>query len=94
MWDEHMQYWLKAVTCEDRSDTENWDRVVDIPQTDFWYGRLHMECTWQVVVLIPKDNGEFKGIGIVKVLWNVLLGIINCSISATVQFHDMMNGFR
>ena len=52
-----------------------------------------MECTLQVVVIIPKENGEFKGIGIVKVLWNVLLGIINFSISAMVQFHDTMNGF-
>ena len=35
MRSEHLQSWLAAVTREERPDTENWDRLVDILQTYF-----------------------------------------------------------
>ena len=90
---EHLHSWLAAVTREERPDTSNWDQVVEILQTTFRYGRLPVECTWQTVVLIPKGNGEFRGIGLVEFLWKLLLGVINRQIGATVQFHDVFHGF-
>ena len=53
-----------------------------------------MECMWQKVVLIPKGNGEFVVIGLVKVLWKALSGVINRQIGVVVQFHNVLHGFR
>ena len=45
------------------------------------------------MVLIPKGIGEFRDIGLVEVLWKSLLGVINCHIGETLQFHDVLHGF-
>ena len=31
-----------------------------------------MECDWYMVVLVPKENGEFRGIGLIEVIWKAL----------------------
>ena len=46
----------------------NCERVVEIIQIEFGEGRLPMECVLKTVVLIPKGNGQFRGIGLVEVL--------------------------
>ena len=72
----------------------NWDWEMDVLQTDFWYGRIPMYCTWQTVVIITKGNGGSRGIDIVELLWKALSGVINCWIGLAVKFHDIMHGFR
>ena len=52
-----------------------------------------MECAWQTVFLLPIDNGEFLGIGIVKFLWKALLGVVKRRIGTAVNFQDMLHGF-
>ena len=49
----------------------HWGRVVEIVQTAFWEGELAEEVTWQAVVLIPKRRGDYRGIGLVEVMWKV-----------------------
>ena len=39
-------------------------------------GRLPTECMWKMKFIIPKGSGDFRGIRIVDVLWNTLLGVI------------------
>ena len=52
-------------------------------------------CAWQTVVMIPKGGGtNFRGVGLVKVLWKAIYGIINRWISSSTQFHDDLHGFR
>ena len=46
------------------------------------------------MVLIPKRNGKFRGIGLAKVLWKAFPRVINRRIGAAVQLHDTMHGFR
>ena len=53
-------------------------QVLEIIQMSFRDGRLPMDCEWHTVVLLPKGNGDFQGVGIVKVLWKELLGLVNC----------------
>ena len=74
---EHLQGWLAAVTREKDPDTGHWDQVIDLVQTVFQDGLLPAECTCQTVVLLPKGNGDFRGIGLVEVLWKAVSGVIN-----------------
>ena len=46
-----------------------------------------------MVLLIPKGNGEFRGIGLVEVLYKALLRVIDKRIRAAVQFHDVFHDF-
>ena len=44
--------------------------------------------------MIPKGGGtNFRGIGLVEVLWNAIPGIINFRILSSIQFHDNLLGF-
>ena len=52
-----------------------------------------MECVWKMAVLLPKENIEFQGIGIVEVIWKSVLGVVNRWIGETVNFHDALHSF-
>ena len=51
---------------------------MELIQTAFWEGELAKEAMWQAVVLIPKGKMDYRGIGIVEVLWKVVAAILNC----------------
>ena len=44
-------------------------------------------------MLIPKVDGGFRGIVLVKVLWKAFWGVINQRIGAAVRFHDVLHSF-
>ena len=47
-----------------------------------------------MVVMIPKAGGtDFRGIGLVEVLWKAISGIINIWILSSIHFHDALHGF-
>ena len=55
-----------------QEEAENWGRVVELVQTDFRDGILAEEATWQAVVLIPEGKKDYRGIGLVEVVWKVV----------------------
>ena len=48
---------------------------------------------WQKVALILKGKGEFRGIGLVKVLWKAITSLLNCQLTTAISFHDTLHGF-
>ena len=47
-----------------------------------------------IVVLIPKGNpGDFRGIGLLEVVWKVLERVIDARLKC-VPLHDSLHGFR
>ena len=62
---ENLQRWLAAVTWDQDPYTGHWDRVFDLDQKAFRDGIQPTEYTWNMVVLLPKGNGEFRGIRII-----------------------------
>ena len=61
---------------EEGGPTEpHWERLVDLIQTAFWEGDLAEEAMWQAVVLIPKGKKDYRGIGLVEVMWKVVAAI-------------------
>ena len=49
---------------------------------------------WQAVVMIPKGRQEYQGIGLVEVMWKVVAAILHHWITASINFHDFLHGFR
>ena len=46
------------------------------------------------MVLLPKGNGDYRGIGLLEISWKVIESIINQRIASKVTFHDALHGFR
>ena len=68
--------------------------VVDLIKTAFQEGELVEEAMWKTVVLIPKGKKEYRGIGLVEVMWKVVAAILNRQLMASITFHDFLHGFR
>ena len=73
---------------------DNWKRFVDLVQTAFREGELAEETTWQVVVQITKGKNDYQGIGLVEEMWKVVAAILNRRFTASIAYHDFLNGFR
>ena len=65
-----------------------WAKVVELTQTAFREGNMAEEATWQVVVMVPKGKGEFRGIGLVEVVWKILSLILHRRLAA-IQLHAL-----
>ena len=71
-------------TTAGQEGAENWTRVVDLVQAAFQEGKVAEEATWQVIVLIPKGKKDYRGIGLVDVMWKVVAAILNCRFTASI----------
>ena len=92
---EHLCQWLIAATQDDTLDATNWQKVASIVQTSFCYGKMAEELMWQMVVLIPKgQRGDFRGIGLVEVIWKTMSSLLKRRLTAAIMFHDMLHCFR
>ena len=75
---KHLRMWLRAATREEYPNQGTWEKVVAIIHAAFREGELAAPCTWQMVVIIPQGRGtNFRGIGLVDLLWKIISGIIN-----------------
>jgi hypothetical protein len=46
------------------------------------------------MVILPKPDGSSQGIGLLEVLWNLLMSIIDGHLKAAISFHDALHGFQ
>ena len=102
---EHVKGWLAAARrggmAEEQGETKTateeegedlWGKVVELTQTAFREGNLAEEAMWQTVVMIPKGKWEFRGIGLVEVIWKLLTLILHRRL-AVIKLHDILHGF-
>ena len=47
-----------------------------------------------MMLLLPKRVGDYRGIGLVEVLWKVCASIMNNLLLSAIILHDSMHGFR
>jgi len=91
---EDIKKWLKLAEREDDPDTEKWDAVVELVQHCFSNGgELPQELTWAYLVILPKADGGYRGIGLLEVVWKIISSIIQQRIKAKVRYHDIIHGF-
>ena len=63
-------------------------KLVELTQAALWEGETAEEATWQTVVLIPKGEKEYRGIGLVEVMWKVVAAILHCRITTAITYHE------
>ena len=51
------------------------------------------EMGWTVIVLIPKERKDTRGIGSQELVWELLEAVIGTKIKAELKFHDILHGF-
>ena len=91
---EHLRMWFCVETQEKDPELRNWEKVVAIIQVEFREGELVESCSCQTVVMISKGVGtNFRGIGLVEVLWKAISRIINFRILSSIKFYDALHGF-
>ena len=49
---------------------------------------------WQVLVLIPKGKGEYRGTDLVELVWKVVAVVLNLHLTASITYHNFLNGFQ
>ena len=46
------------------------------------------------MVLTPKGKGDYRGIGLMELMWKVVAVILNRCFTYSITFHDVLHGFR
>ena len=89
------------MTETDRKEAEreppalsHWKNVVDLVQAALRKIWMEEEYVLQAVVMIPKWVGDYHSIGLVKVMWKVVMVILNLRFTTSITFHRVLHGFR
>ena len=77
---------------EGRTQTK-WEMVVELIRMAYQEEELVEEAAWKTVVPIPKGGGDYRGIGLVEVIWKAVAVIINRRFTAFITYHDYLYGF-
>ena len=56
-------------------------------------GELPTKLTWTILVLIPKGNGDYRGINLFDALWKLIDIIMDTRLTAAVQLQEFLHGF-
>ena len=94
MLKEHPRKWLHKAMWDDTLDFTNWKKVVTILQAEFRDGTMDEESNRHKFVLITKENRrDFRGIGLVEVLWKAVTNLLEKRLTADITLHDILHGF-
>ena len=95
---ENFKQWLWEAFPRENSETpprtELWMFLVDIFQHMWFMGDIPQDLGWTFFVLIPKGTTDAHGIGLLDTLWKVVEAIIDTRLHASLQFHEILHGFR
>jgi Reverse transcriptase (RNA-dependent DNA polymerase) len=71
-----------------------WNKFVQLLTHCFDTGEIPQSTCFSTLVLIPKSDGGVRGIGLLESVWKVISMIIKERMSRTIQYDDMLHGFR
>ena len=96
---EDLRKWLRGAELEEEKEGyegagDTWRLVVRLIRHIWETGEIPRQMLWTIVVLIPKGNsGEFRGIGLLEVLWKIIEKVLDARLSS-IELHDCLHGFR
>jgi hypothetical protein len=71
---KHIKVWLWDMVQEEKEQTiagwgYKWHIFVKSMQTIWEPGSVPEQMTWEIIVLLPKGGGNYRGIGLLKPFW-------------------------
>jgi hypothetical protein len=93
---EHIKVWLHDAVRKEEEDSDvglgdKWRTFIRLMQAIWEHGSMPEQKRWEIIVLLPKGNGEYRGIGLLDPFWKVVEKIIVAWL-ALIQFHDSLHG--
>jgi len=95
---EHIKKWLAATEAAEKEGTDpgddgdRWKLFVELVQLIFEKGEIPSQMTWVMVVLLPKGNDDYRGIGLIEPFQKVVQIIVSERLGA-IELHDSLHGF-
>jgi hypothetical protein len=72
---------------------KEWDALVQLVQAVWDKGKMPTQLGWVVTVLIPKGDGDYRGIGLLEPIWKVIKRVMDKRLEA-IALHDSLHGCR
>ena len=94
---DHLKAWMRLAIQPPEGtarDTTAWEALCGFVRHVYATGELPVELSWATMILLPKGDGQYRGIGLLEITWKLLSKIIDRRIRQHVTFHDAIHGFR
>jgi hypothetical protein len=96
---EDITRWLCNITLEEDPEKgpgnvgegDNWHLILGFIQASWMQGEIPQQLTWVIVALLPKGGGDYRGIGILELLWKVAERIMDWRLN-TLPLHEALHG--
>jgi hypothetical protein len=96
---EDIKQWLRGIMLEEDpkkgpnnvGEEDNWRLLVGLIQAIWMQGKIPQQLTWVIVVLLPKGGGDYRGIGLLDLLWKMVECIMDRQLNA-LPLHEAMHG--
>jgi hypothetical protein len=75
----------------DEGKGKKWRIFVKLMQAVWEQGSVPEQMKWEIIVLLPKGGGDYRGIGLLEPFWKVIEKIMVARLSS-VKFHDSLHG--
>jgi hypothetical protein len=93
--------WLRGITLEEdlkkgpnnMGEGHNWRLLVGLIQVIWMQGKIPQQLTWVIVVLLPKGDEDYRGIGLLELLWKVVECNMDQQLNA-LPLHEALHGCR
>ena len=93
---ESFKDWYAEAHPPDNSEvapvTHRWDKLVNVVRHMWEHEVLPMEICWSLLCILPKGNGDTRGIGLIEVLQKVNEAIIDTRLKQGIPKHDILHG--
>ena len=93
---EDIKGWLRGIREEEDEGREGagdkWRTFVLLIQTIWEHGEIPQQMAWIIIVLLPKGNGDYRGIGLLEPLWKCVEILMDTRLHV-IEFHDCLHGF-
>ena len=94
---EHLRTWMSGATrAKDQIHVGEWAMIIKLIKMAFTGENIPLAFFIEILVLLPKGNGDYRGIALLEVIYKLISSIINRRLTKTLtnRFHDAIHGFR
>jgi hypothetical protein len=93
---EHIKVWLRNVTRKEEEDGDiglgdKWRLFVKLMKAIWERGCVPEQMRWEIIVLLPKGNNDYCGIGLLDPFWKVMEKNMVAQF-ASIKLHDFLHG--